>query len=62
MKEEHITTGGNYKTTVEIMRALSQLFRNLGDIATANNWEIEALAEESRGRWKEVYFDGKVIN
>jgi hypothetical protein len=45
MREQFISTGKQFATISESMRAQAQLFRNLGDNVTAEKWEKQARDE-----------------
>ena len=49
MREQFISTGKQYESIAESMRAQARLFRNLGDNVTAEKWETQARAEEKAG-------------
>jgi hypothetical protein len=42
----YISTGKEYATASESMRAQARLFRNLGDPITADKWDRQADMEE----------------
>lgn len=50
MKEQFISTGKQYESIAESMRAQARLFRNLGDNVTADKWDRQAQAEENYER------------
>ena len=50
MTEQYISTGAQYATGSEGMRAQARLFRNLGDNVTASKWDKQADMEEEYER------------
>lgn len=51
MAQQYYPTGTQYATASESMRAQARLFRNLGDIETADKWEEQARREEAHEKY-----------